>query len=88
MCCPSQSARGDFNFTAPIMNCFNSSVVLVVGGVSLAVITFLAFKALGIGNAATTVAMAAPVTLAAMGIVGVVVGAVFVISIAQGLFRR
>ena len=83
---------GAYDFFSPIVNSIGNAVVLAVGGISLGAISYLALKALGFSEIATTIATAIPITIGAVGIVGVIVGiSVFIamlIGLAKGLGHR
>lgn len=74
-------SKEHFDIFADGINVAGNGAVLAVGGISLAAITSLAFKALGFNKVATTIATAIPVTIATFGVASAVLGAGFFIGI-------
>lgn len=73
--------KSDYDFISPIVNFTGNSLVVSVGGISLSVISYLGLKALGVNQTAATIVTAIPVTIGAIGSIGVAIGGFFGIAI-------
>ena len=83
-------STGDYDFITPTINLTINAAIIAIGGISLGVISHLAFKALGFSALSTGIATAIPVTIGAIGIAGAVAGAACFITmgIAVAQFLR
>ncbi len=83
MCFPFEFSKrsGDYDFISPIVNFTGNAAVLAVAGISLGIISNLAFKALGFNTVATSIATAIPVTLGIAGIGAAIIGAACIAAI-------
>ncbi len=63
-----------FNFVSPMIDLAGNGAMFAVGGISLAAITYVAFKSLGLSTGAASALTAIPVSIGVIGVAGFVVG--------------
>lgn len=86
---------GQYDFFSQTINVLGNSLILTAGAVGLAVISNFALKALGFSGLASTIVKAIPITIGAIGVLGITAGLIggafllyMVTSIAKSLRGR
>ncbi len=78
-------SNGDYDFVSGPMNFMGNAGMVVVGGLALATIVYVAMKALGIGQAATLTVTAVPIAASAIAVVGFALAGLCLLYVLQGV---